>query len=131
MGTKAVVALVAACVALSSGAASASPRLGSNRQVEARSATAPACASSVKVALGSAYDAGLRGYRVSGLHVRDLGACVGREIRFDLIASSGASLAHVTHVISADDVRTSTLLLPFRGPVDARVVTGVSVALAG
>jgi hypothetical protein len=74
-----------------------------------------------------AYDSTLSGYSVSGVTVTGIDAgCNGKTLSATLTGAAGASLGQVSGTIAG----TSLALTP-AAHLDAKLVTGVSVAIAG
>jgi len=102
--------------------------VGSN-QLSAGNATVASCqASGTPTGTYSiAYDSTLPGYKVSNVNVTGIDAgCNGKTITVNLTSSTNASLGSITGTISG----TSFAAAP-AASVDAKLVTGVSVAING
>jgi len=126
----AVVAVVGAVVFSSAYAFAATLGVTSN-SLGAGNASVVSCAASVTGSYAVAYDSSLPGYKVSSVTIAGLTTCSGQTLTADLTGTGNASLAQITHTVTAGEATAGTATVSVAGSIGAAGVTGVSVALAG
>jgi hypothetical protein len=126
-----LLAIVASAMVFSSAYAFAATLNVTSSSLGAGNAAVTSCAATITAAYTVAYDSTLPGYRVSGVNLNNLTACSGKAITADLTGAGNASLSQVTYTVLAADATAGNKTIPVGGSINAGLVTGVSVALAG
>ena len=126
-----LLAIVVGSLVFSSAYAFAATLNVTSASLGAGNATVSSCAASVTAAYTVAYDSTIPGYRVSGVNLNNLTSCSGKAITVDLTNAANASLSQVTYTVLAADATAGNKTITVPGSINAGLVTGVDVAIAG
>jgi hypothetical protein len=128
---KGILAVVVGALVFSSAYAFAATLGVTSNSLGAGNASVTSCAASVTAAYTTTYDSTIPGYRVSGVNLNNLTACSGKAITVDLTGAGNASLSQVTYTVLAADATAGNKTITVPGSINAGLVTGVSVVIAG
>ena len=128
---KGILAVVVGALVFSSAYAFAATLGVTSNSLGAGNASVASCAATVTAAYTTAYDSTIPGYRVSGVNLNNLTACSGKVITVDLTNLGNTSISQVTGTVTALEATAGNKTIAVAGSINAGLVAGISVAIAG